>query len=130
MNEEFYVGQIFEEMYPDAAASWANANNSKILEIEPADGVRRFEIFEKTAPTVDDKKKAVRSIRDQYINNIEWSVSRYRDQTEIQVETTDSAETYIKILQYMQYLRDYPESSETWYEQNPLDFNSWCELSD
>ena len=66
-----------------------------------------------------------RAVRDQYINDIEWRVSRYRDQKELDVPTTDTEETYIKILQYMQYLRDYPESGETWYEQNPLTFDEW-----
>lgn len=76
-------------------------------------------------PTVDQKKMMVRRTRDIYIYSIEWRVSRYRDQIEMQIETTDTEETYHKILQYMQYLRDYPESSETWYEQNPLTFEEW-----
>lgn len=51
MNEEFYIGQIFEGMYPKKASDWANENNAQILEIDPVDGVRRFEIFEKPSPT-------------------------------------------------------------------------------
>ena len=76
-------------------------------------------------PTVDEKKAVVRAVRDQYINEIEWRVSRYRDQKEMGIATTDNENTYIQILEYMQYLRDYPESSETWYEQNPLTFEEW-----
>lgn len=76
-------------------------------------------------PTVDEKKEMVRTVRDQYINEIEWRVSRYRDQKELGMATTDDEQTYIQILEYMQYLRDYPESSETWYEQNPLTFEEW-----
>lgn len=76
-------------------------------------------------PTVDEKKEMVRTVRDQYINEIEWRVSRYRDQKELGMATTDDEQTYIQILEYMQYLRDYPESSETWYEQNPLTFDEW-----
>lgn len=76
-------------------------------------------------PTVDEKKAVVRAVRDQYINEIEWRVSRYRDQKEMGIATTDDENTYIQILEYMQYLRDYPESSETWYEQNPLTFEEW-----
>lgn len=37
MNEEYYIGQIFEEMYPSEAASWCNANNARIVEIDPID---------------------------------------------------------------------------------------------
>lgn len=76
-------------------------------------------------PTIDEKKVAVRMVRDGYINGIEWRVSRYRDQKELEIQTTDDEETYHKILLYMQYLRDYPESSWNWYENNPLTFEEW-----
>ena len=75
--------------------------------------------------TVDEKKMLVRQTRDGYIGDIEWRVSRYRDQVELNLTPTDTEEVYISILEYMQYLRDYPESSETWYEQNPLTFDEW-----
>ena len=131
MKTEYHIGQIFQESYPEDTIKWCQDNHARILEIDPTeDAIRQFQIFPIAAPTVDDKKTAVRSVRDKYLNDIEWRVSRYRDQIEINVDTTDTEETYLKILHYMQYLRDYPESSETWYEQNPLDFNSWCELSD
>lgn len=32
---EFYIGQIFEDMYPSEAADWCNANNAMIVEIDP-----------------------------------------------------------------------------------------------
>ena len=151
---EYYIGQIFEDMYPSDAADWCNSNNAKIVEIDPITKeveeeyeeynqetgefetktrmvektLRRFEIQEIPEPTVDEKKAQVRSVRDSYINGIEWRVSRYRDQTEIGAQTTDDKDTYLAILQYMQYLRDYPESSQTWYEQNPLTLEEWVEL--
>lgn len=124
-EQKYYIGQIFDDMYPSDAADWCNNNDAIIVEIEPENEVRRFRIDAIPEPTVDVKKQAVRAVRDAYINDIEWRVSRYRDQKEIQVPTTDDEETYTKILQYMQYLRDYPESGGTWYEQNPLDFESW-----
>lgn len=77
------------------------------------------------AKPVEEKESEVRAVRDQYINDIEWRVSRYRDQVEIGVTPTDDQATYTKILQYMQYLRDYPESSATWYEQNPQTWEEW-----
>lgn len=76
-------------------------------------------------PTIDEKKAMVRGVRDGYINQIEWRVSRYRDQIELEIPTADTHETYVKILQYMQYLRDYPESTWNWYENNPLTFEEW-----
>ena len=79
----------------------------------------------KSEMPADPKKAAVRAVRDAYINDIEWRVSRYRDQAELEIPTTDTHETYVKILQYMQYLRDYPESTWNWYENNPLTFDEW-----
>lgn len=79
----------------------------------------------KPEPTIEEKKTTMRYVRDSYINGIEWRVSRYRDQREIDFETTDSATIYGQILRYMQYLRDYPESSETWYQQEPKTFEEW-----
>ena len=76
-------------------------------------------------PTVDEKKMMVRRTRDIYIYTIEWRVSRYEDQVKLGIPTTDPEEEYILVLRYMQYLRDYPESSETWYEQRPMTWDEW-----
>lgn len=32
---EFYIGQIFEDIYPSEAADWCNGNNAMIVEIDP-----------------------------------------------------------------------------------------------
>ena len=32
---DFYIGQIFDEMYPSEAADWCNSNNAMIVEIDP-----------------------------------------------------------------------------------------------
>lgn len=196
MNEEYYIGQIFEGSYPSMAAVWCKRNNAQIQEIDPItkeveetyieivqqeqevvvpavtheeiipaeydeDGnivkeeetvvvvdepehteiitidvpeerthtvektFHRYEIQAIPEPTTDEKKVAVRAVRDGYLNGTEWRVSRYRGQVEIGTETTDSNATYIKILQYMQYLRDYPESSVYWYEHEPKTFEEW-----
>ena len=132
-EQEYYIGQIFEDDYPPEANLWCMDNNARIMEIDPiekeVDGetvvVHRFEIQVIPDLTVDEKKMLVRQTRDGYIGDIEWRVSRYRDQVELKLTPTDTEEVYISILEYMQYLRDYPESSETWYEQNPLTFDEW-----
>lgn len=79
----------------------------------------------KPEPTIDEKKANIRAVRNSYISDIEWRVARYRDQSELGITTTDDAETYHKILEYMQYLRNYPESSVYWYEHNPKTFEEW-----
>lgn len=32
---DFYIGQIFEDIYPPEAADWCNSNNAMIVEIDP-----------------------------------------------------------------------------------------------
>ena len=45
MEEEFYIGQVFEGEYPPEAAIWCNDRGDCLIEeIEPVDGVRHFEI--------------------------------------------------------------------------------------
>lgn len=53
---DFYVGQIFENMYPPEAAVWCNeSGNAYIDEIEPtATGVRRFKIVAIPEPTPEE----------------------------------------------------------------------------
>lgn len=55
---EFYIGQVFEEMYPSEAAEWCNSNKAMIAEIEPIDGKRKFEIKVVPEPSEEDKKQA------------------------------------------------------------------------
>lgn len=58
MTEEFYIGQIFEEMYPSEAAEWCNKNKALMTEIEPTNSGRRFKIIEIPAPTEEEIKRA------------------------------------------------------------------------
>lgn len=51
---EYYIGQIFEEMYPPEAAEWCNNNQAYIDEIEPLNEVRRFEIKAVIPPTPEE----------------------------------------------------------------------------
>lgn len=53
---EYYIGQIFNKIYPPDAADWCNENNAYIDEIEPLDNVRRFEIKEQESETTADRK--------------------------------------------------------------------------
>lgn len=36
---EYYIGQIFEDMYPSEVADWCNKNHAMIVEIEPVNKV-------------------------------------------------------------------------------------------
>lgn len=57
MNDEFYIGQIFEGVYPPEAAIWCNRNNAYIDVI----GEKRYEIKnvpEPPAPTYEEQRQA------------------------------------------------------------------------
>ena len=52
----FNKGQIFTEVYPPEAAIWCNDNNCYIIEIEPKNGVRQFQIQEVPSVSLDEVK--------------------------------------------------------------------------
>lgn len=55
--EIFTIGQIFSGDYPPEAAEWCNTNNCYIIELEPINGVRRFQILEVPGPTLEEAKE-------------------------------------------------------------------------
>lgn len=65
MEEEFYIGQIFEEVYPPEASIWCEENNAQIDElertVENGEERRRFQIADMKAPevTVSDYDRAM-----------------------------------------------------------------------
>ena len=68
MNQEYYIGQIFEGKYPPSAACWCNANNAYIEVI----GDHRYEIKEvppAPAPTKEDIKQMRIDYRHAHIDN-------------------------------------------------------------
>lgn len=68
MNQEYYIGQIFEGNYPPEAAIWCNANNAYIEVV----GDHRYEIKAvppAPAPTKDDIKKMRIAYRHEHIDD-------------------------------------------------------------
>jgi hypothetical protein len=57
MTTEYHIGQIFDNDYPAEAAYWCNDNNCYIDEIDPLNGIRRFEIFEIPEPTPEEQEE-------------------------------------------------------------------------
>ena len=53
MNEEFYIGQIFEGIYPPEAAVWCNENNAYIDVI----GDKIYQIKDVPEPTEEEAKQ-------------------------------------------------------------------------
>lgn len=67
---------------------------------------------------VNSKKLAaeIRLERDRRLNEILWRIQRYESQKALGTETTDTKEDYLKVLQYIQDLRDVP-SQKTFPEK-------------
>ena len=77
-------------------------------------------------PTEDELKAQVRAVRDKYMQTTQNRIDRYRNQKELGIETTDTEEAFKWLLEYTQYLRDYP-NGENWWERKPLSFERWNE---
>ena len=75
-------------------------------------------------PTEDELKVQARAIRDKYMQTTQNRIDRYRNQKELGIETTDTEEVFKQLLEYTQYLRDYP-SGKNWWVKNPMVFNEW-----
>lgn len=75
-------------------------------------------------PTDDELKAQVRDVRDNYMQTTQNRIDRYRNQKELGIETTDTEEAFKRLLEYTQYLRDYP-NGENWWVKNPMVFDEW-----
>jgi hypothetical protein len=69
----YQIGQIFEGEYPPEAAVFCNdSGKAYIKEIEPAEGVRRFQIVAVPEPTDEEVAEQVRAERDRRIAETDW----------------------------------------------------------
>ena len=75
-------------------------------------------------PTEDELKAQVRAVRDKYMQTTQNRIDRYRNQKELGIETTDTEEVFKRLLEYTQYLRDYP-NGENWWVKNPMVFDEY-----
>jgi hypothetical protein len=57
MSNEYYIGQIFIKEYPPEAAEWCNNGHGYIEEIEPINGIPRWQIFGIPEPTPEEKEE-------------------------------------------------------------------------
>ena len=76
-DQEFYIGEIFDGIYPPEAAIWCNAHNAFIEQI----GDRRYEIKEippAPAPTREDVDRARIAYRREHIDD--RTIARMRKQ--------------------------------------------------
>ena len=54
----------------------------------------------------EEKAADLRETRDFMLSSLDWRFDRYREQKILGIETTDSEQDFIDLLQYTQYLRD------------------------
>ena len=127
------------KLYCDEKGEYDTDEYSKIVDFVVANGLEildkrpeYFEIVEPKKPTQEelDEQNAnrVRSIRGEYMAETLNKVERYETQKAAGIETTDSAETYLNYLLYLQYLRDVPQS-ENFPNIEVLTFDEWKETN-
>ena len=66
---------------------------------------------------IEQYKKQVRAVRNGYLEQTD----KYLSVTDYPITSTQKA----KYKQYRVYLRDYPDSSEDWFEHDPMSFDEW-----
>ena len=65
---------------------------------------------------IEQRKEQVRAVRNQYLEQTDkYMITDY--------PITSTQKTKYK--QYRAYLRDYPDSSEDWFEHEPMSFTEW-----
>ena len=107
-------------------AEWCNNGGEYHIELYiDENDIEWYRTAANTKPTTEELQEQVKQVCANYINDISWRVERYNTQKELGIETTDSVETYLKILEYMQYCRDYDKQEGEWWLSNPLTFEDW-----
>jgi len=90
-EQNFYIGQVFDDIYPPEAAVWCNANNAFIDVI----GENRYEIKEipePAAPTQEEQRMN-RAVAYQYeVDPITCHIQRLRDEEQTEEVIEEIAE--------------------------------------
>lgn len=113
LQEQYYIGMIFEGSYPPEAAIWCNMNNAYIDKI--AEG--KYEIKENQGPSEDELKERIRAIRKSYLASLDY--------TQV-LDAPFTDEERAVYAEYRQYLRDYT-TEEEWWLSEPLTYEEWIE---
>ena len=95
--------------------------NGKVIE----DKGDYLEAVNPPEPSDEEREAQVRAVRDKYMQTTQNRIDRYRNQQELGTETVDDEATYKLLLEYTQYLRDFP-NGENWWVKNPMVFDEWA----
>lgn len=86
------------------------------MEVEQAyDGSWYVKGFAPEKP-IEEKEAEVRAVRNQYLGQTDKVML---------VDYPITSSQKAKYKQYRAYLRDYPDSSEDWFEHEPMSFTEW-----
>ena len=91
MNQEFYIGQIFNGIYPPEAATWCANNNATIEEI----GERQYEIVAIPEPPAPTKEQQEQARKVAYSNEVDPLHARKMRKTILGEWTDDDEEEYL-----------------------------------
>lgn len=97
-NMEYYIGQIFEGIYPPEAANWCNANNATIEEkhrLENNVDVRYYKICaipESPAPTHEEQSEKRALAYQNEVDPITAHIQRLRDKEQTEEVVAGIAE--------------------------------------
>ena len=78
-------------------------------------------VLTSSAEAIEQRKKDVRSIRNQYLEQTD----KYLSVSDFPIDDVTKEQYRL----YRQYLRDYPET-EGWYEHSPSTFEEWKQVSE
>lgn len=95
--------------------------NGKIIE----DKGDYLEAVNPPEPSDGDLQNRKRWERNAELEKVMARVERYQTQKAANLETTESAETYVDLLLYAQYLRDFPQQDGEWWNAPILTFEEW-----
>ena len=114
MNQEYYIGQIFEGKYPPSAACWCNANNAYIDVI----GDKVYEIKavpEPPAPTHEEIRQMRATAYQQEVDPLTCHIGRLRDEEqteEVQEEIAALIEERTAKIEEIKERYPYPDEPE------------------
>lgn len=74
---DFYIGQVFEVMYPQEVAQWCMENNAYVAEIDSINDNRMFEIKAIPEPTEYEKAQArIAELKQMLVDADYWTSKR------------------------------------------------------
>lgn len=112
----FYTDDINGDNYPSDAVEISEEEWRQLLEeasqgrIIVADDSGRPAAMDRPPETVEQQAARERAWRDAEVDSTEWLASRHRDEQDMQLPTTLTAEQFAELLVYRQALRDWPQS--------------------